>query len=156
MSSRSGCVEKPAAPGGNIKGYVNIEASLSGKWIEIPAGSGPRSHRLDGCSVTSPAQASLFTGSRFPANRAACTVAAPSHTPPKVGRGRASVGYPGRQVSEKNKFHSKMMKNGRWTVIITYGYGLASYVGDFATEEAANRWISTNSKNWPQPADKPK
>jgi hypothetical protein len=80
----------------------------------------------------------------------------PSHTPPKVGRGRALVGYPGRQVSEKNKFHSKMMKNGRWTVIITYGYGLASYVGDFATEEEANRWISTNSKNWPQPADKPK
>jgi hypothetical protein len=49
-----------------------------------------------------------------------------------------------------------MMKNGRWTVIITYGYGLASYVGDFATEEEANRWISTNSKNWPQPADEPK
>jgi hypothetical protein len=59
-------------------------------------------------------------------------------------------------VSEKNKFHSKMMKNERWTVIITYGYGLASYVGDFATEEEANRWISTNSKNWPQPADEPK
>ncbi len=66
------------------------------------------------------------------------------------------MGYPGRQVSEKNKFHSKMMKNGRWTVTIIYGYGLASYVGDFATEEEANRWISTNSKNWPQPADKPK
>jgi hypothetical protein len=49
-----------------------------------------------------------------------------------------------------------MMKNGRWTVIITYAYGLASYVGDFATEEEANRWISTNSKNWPQPADEPK
>jgi hypothetical protein len=59
-------------------------------------------------------------------------------------------------MTEKPKFHSKMIKNGRWTVAVAMGYGPASYVGDFATEEEAQRWISANSKDWPQPADKPK
>jgi hypothetical protein len=59
-------------------------------------------------------------------------------------------------MSEKPKFHSKMIKNGRWTVAVTVGYGPTSHVGDFATEEEANRWIATDSKNWSQPADKPK
>jgi putative tryptophan/tyrosine transport system substrate-binding protein len=31
----SGFVESLARPGGNITGFINIEASLSGKWIEI-------------------------------------------------------------------------------------------------------------------------
>jgi len=31
----SGYVESLARPGGNITGFINIEASLSGKWIEI-------------------------------------------------------------------------------------------------------------------------
>jgi putative ABC transport system substrate-binding protein len=31
----SGCVESLPRPGGNITGFINIEASLSGKWIEI-------------------------------------------------------------------------------------------------------------------------
>jgi hypothetical protein len=49
-----------------------------------------------------------------------------------------------------------MIKDGRWTVAVTTGHGRISYVGDFATEEEANRWISTDAKDWPQPADKPK
>jgi hypothetical protein len=61
-----------------------------------------------------------------------------------------------RVMSEKPKFHSKMIKDGRWTVAVTTGHGPFSYVGDFATEEEANRWISTDAKDWPQPADKPK
>ena len=56
-------------------------------------------------------------------------------------------------MSEKPKFHSKMIKDGRWTVAIRTGYGPVSHVGDFTTEEEANRWIATDSKNWPQPAD---
>ena len=31
----SGFVESLPRPGGNITGFINIEASLSGKWIEI-------------------------------------------------------------------------------------------------------------------------
>jgi putative tryptophan/tyrosine transport system substrate-binding protein len=31
----SGFVESPPRPGGNITGFINIEASLSGKWIEM-------------------------------------------------------------------------------------------------------------------------
>jgi hypothetical protein len=58
-------------------------------------------------------------------------------------------------MSEKPKFHSKMIKDGRWTVAVKTGYGPVSHVGNFATEEEANRWIATDSKNWPQPADKP-
>jgi hypothetical protein len=56
-------------------------------------------------------------------------------------------------MSEKPKFHSKMIKDGRWTVAIRTGYGPVSHVGNFATEEEANRWIATNAKNRPQPAD---
>jgi hypothetical protein len=32
--------------------------------------------------------------------------------------------------------------------------GVLSHVGNFATEEEANRWIATESKNWPDPMDK--
>jgi len=46
-----------------------------------------------------------------------------------------------------------MIKDGRWTVAIRTGYGPVSRVGNFATEEEANRWIATNAKNRPQPAD---
>jgi hypothetical protein len=58
-------------------------------------------------------------------------------------------------MSEKPKFHSKMIKDGRWTVAVSTGYGPVSHVGNFATEEEATRWIATESKNWSQPADKP-
>jgi hypothetical protein len=59
-------------------------------------------------------------------------------------------------MSEKPKFHSKMIKDGRWTVAVNTGYGPALHVGNFATEEEATRWIATDSKNWSQLADKPK
>jgi hypothetical protein len=58
-------------------------------------------------------------------------------------------------MSRKPKFHSKMIKDGRWTVAVSTGYGPVSHVGNFATEEEANRWIATNSKNWPQPSGEP-
>jgi hypothetical protein len=60
------------------------------------------------------------------------------------------------RMSEKPKFHSMMIKDGRWTVAVRTGYGPVSHVGNFATEEEANRWIATESKNWPHPVDKPK
>jgi hypothetical protein len=41
-------------------------------------------------------------------------------------------------------------------VAITTGHGPVSYVGNFATEAEAQDWISTNAKDWPQPADKPR
>jgi hypothetical protein len=61
-----------------------------------------------------------------------------------------------REMSEIPKFHSKMIKGGRWAVAITTGHGPVSYVGNFTTEAEAQDWISTNAKDWPQPADKPR
>jgi hypothetical protein len=37
-----------------------------------------------------------------------------------------------RGMSEKPKFHTKMVKDGRWTVAFTAGYGPAENIGDFA------------------------
>jgi hypothetical protein len=51
-------------------------------------------------------------------------------------------------MREKPKFHTRMIKDGRWTVRIITGNGPDSHVGDFATEEEAQRWISTKSKDW--------
>jgi hypothetical protein len=59
-------------------------------------------------------------------------------------------------MTEKPKFRSEMTKNGRWFVAITTGYGPDSHVGDFATEADAQSWISTKSKDWPHPVEKPK
>jgi hypothetical protein len=50
----------------------------------------------------------------------------------------------------------KMIKDGRWTVAVSTGYGPVSHVGNFTTEEEANRLIVTDSKNGPEPADEPK
>jgi hypothetical protein len=72
--------------------------------------------------------------------------------PLENGRLAAHIGA----MTLEPKFHSKMVKSGRWTVTIATGYGPSSYVGDFATEEEADHWISTNSKDWPHPADKSK
>jgi hypothetical protein len=36
---------QPAAPGGNITGFINIESSLSGKWIEMLKDIVPRATR---------------------------------------------------------------------------------------------------------------
>ncbi len=47
-------------------------------------------------------------------------------------------------MSEKPKFHSKMIKDGRWAVAVSTGYGPVSHVGNFATEEEANRWIASD------------
>ena len=58
---------------------------------------------------------------------------------------RAHIGV----MTEKLKFHSKMIKDGRWTVRVITGHGPDSHIGDFATEEEAQRWISTKSKDWP-------
>jgi hypothetical protein len=57
---------------------------------------------------------------------------------------------------EKPKFRAEKNKTGRWFVAITTGNGPDSHVGDFATEEEAQRWISTKSKDWPCPEDEPK
>jgi hypothetical protein len=51
-------------------------------------------------------------------------------------------------MSEEPKFHTKMVKDGRWAVAVTTGYGPQSYVGDFATEEEAQRWIANDSAAW--------
>jgi hypothetical protein len=53
-----------------------------------------------------------------------------------------------RGMNEKPKFHTKMIKDGRWTVAVTTGYGPKSHVGDFATEEEAQRWITKDSAAW--------
>jgi hypothetical protein len=81
---------------------------------------------------------------------------------PPLGSRRTSgledgrFGAHSREMSEIPKFHSKMIKGGRWAVAITTGHGPVSYVGNFATEAEAQDWISTNAKDWPQPADKPR
>jgi hypothetical protein len=51
-------------------------------------------------------------------------------------------------MSDKPKFHTKMVKDGRWTVAFTACYGPAENVGDFATEEEAQRWIANDSAAW--------
>jgi hypothetical protein len=61
-------------------------------------------------------------------------------------------------MPEKSKFYPKTNKDGRWTVRIITGRGPDSHVGDFATEEEAQRWISTKSTDWEaaHPADNSK
>jgi hypothetical protein len=61
-----------------------------------------------------------------------------------------------RCMSEKPKFHTRMIKDSRWTVAVATGYGPATHVGKFATEEEAQRWISTKSKDWTHSPDDPK
>src|ERR1700682_4590985 len=51
--------------------------------------------------------------------------------PLENGRFAAHIGA----MTVEPKFHSKMVKSGRWTVTIATGYGPSSYVGDFATDE---------------------
>jgi len=59
-------------------------------------------------------------------------------------------------MTEKPAFHPEMSKSGRWFVAVITGCGPDSHVGDFETEKEAQRWISTKSKDWPHPMDKPK
>jgi len=51
-------------------------------------------------------------------------------------------------MPDKTKFYAKTTPGGRWTVRILTGCGPDSHVGDFETEEEAQRWISTKSKDW--------
>jgi hypothetical protein len=55
-------------------------------------------------------------------------------------------------MTEKPKFSAQMSKSGRWFVAVVTGHGPDSHVGDFATEEEAQHWVSTRSKDWPHPA----
>jgi hypothetical protein len=57
-------------------------------------------------------------------------------------------------MAEIPKFRPEMLKSGRWFVSVVTGYGPDSHIGDFATEEEAQHWISTKSKDWPHPVDK--
>jgi hypothetical protein len=59
-------------------------------------------------------------------------------------------------MTKKPEFRPEMTKSGRWFVAITTGYGPDSHVGDFATKEEAQHWISTKSKDWPHPVGHPK
>jgi len=52
------------------------------------------------------------------------------------------------RMPDKSKFYAKMTQAGRWTVRILTGRGPDSHVGDFETEEEAQRWISTKAKDW--------
>ena len=54
----SGFVERLPRPGGNITGFINIEASLSGKWIEMLKEIMPRIARA--ALMFNPATATLF------------------------------------------------------------------------------------------------
>ncbi|MCP1765011.1 hypothetical protein M2202_006180 [Bradyrhizobium japonicum] len=50
-------------------------------------------------------------------------------------------------------FEPQMTKSGRWFVSVKTGNGPDSNIGDFATEDEANDWISTRSKYWPGKPD---
>jgi putative ABC transport system substrate-binding protein len=54
----SGFVASLPRPGGNITGFINIEASLSGKWIEMLKDIVPRVHRA--ALMFNPETAGLF------------------------------------------------------------------------------------------------
>ena len=47
----SGIVARLDRPSGNITGYVNMEASLGGKWLELLAEIAPGSSGLQSCSI---------------------------------------------------------------------------------------------------------
>jgi hypothetical protein len=51
-------------------------------------------------------------------------------------------------MTQEPKFRTKMIKDGRWTVVVVTGRGPDSHVGNFATEEEAQRWIKNESAAW--------
>ena len=53
------------------------------------------------------------------------------------------------RMSEKPKFHSMMIKDGRWTVAVRTGYGPVSHVPNFATEERQTAGLRRNRKTGP-------
>jgi hypothetical protein len=46
-------------------------------------------------------------------------------------------------MSDKPKFHSKMIKDGRWTVAVSTGYGSESRVGSQADQEISSPRLYT-------------
>jgi hypothetical protein len=55
----------------------------------------------------------------------------------------------------KPEFHPKLNRSGTWFVAVVTGHGPESHIGDFPTEEEAQRWIATKSKYWPGKPDAP-
>jgi putative ABC transport system substrate-binding protein len=85
----SGFVESLPRPGGNITGFINIEASLSGKWIEMLKEIVPRITRA--ALMFNPATAPYFAFYQEPFEVAARSngiepIAAPVHTAADVER----------------------------------------------------------------------
>jgi len=91
----SGFVESLPRPGGNITGFINIEASLSGKWIEILKEIMPRIGRA--VLMFNPETAPYFAFYQQPFEAAARlsrieTIAAPVHTTADIERVFESLG----------------------------------------------------------------
>jgi ABC-type uncharacterized transport system substrate-binding protein len=91
----SGFVASLPQPGGNITGFINIEASLSGKWIEILKEIMPRIGRA--VLMFNPETAPYFAFYQQPFEAAARlsrieTIAAPVHTTADIERVFESLG----------------------------------------------------------------
>jgi putative ABC transport system substrate-binding protein len=91
----SGFVESLPRPGGNITGFINIEASLSGKWIEILKEIVPRITRA--ALMYNPATAPYIAFYQQPFEAAARLtgiepIAAPVHTAADIERAFDSLG----------------------------------------------------------------
>jgi putative tryptophan/tyrosine transport system substrate-binding protein len=91
----SGFVASLPQPGGNITGFINIEASLSGKWIEILKEIMPRIGRA--VLMFNPETAPYFAFYQQPFEAAAHlsrieTIAAPVHTTADIERVFESLG----------------------------------------------------------------
>jgi putative tryptophan/tyrosine transport system substrate-binding protein len=91
----SGFVESLPRPGGNITGFINIEASLSGKWIEMLKEIVPRIRRAG--LMFNPATAPYMAFYQEPFEAAARSngiepIAAPVHTAADIERVFDSLG----------------------------------------------------------------
>jgi putative tryptophan/tyrosine transport system substrate-binding protein len=91
----SGFVESLPRPGGNITGFINIEASLSGKWIEMLKEIVPRVSRA--ALMFNPETAPFFAFYEQPFEAAARSngiepIAAPVHTTADIERVFESLG----------------------------------------------------------------
>jgi len=91
----SGFVASLPRPGGNITGFINIEASLSGKWIEMLREIVPRVTRAAFCSTPRPRPMWRSTNNRSTRPRAPNGVepiAASVHTAADIERVFESLG----------------------------------------------------------------
>jgi putative ABC transport system substrate-binding protein len=91
----SGFVESLPRPGGNITGFINIEASLSGKWVEILKEIVPRISRA--ALMFNPATAPYMAFYREPFEAAARSsgiepISAPVHTAADIERAFDGLG----------------------------------------------------------------